>query len=70
MAVIGAHKMRLRSSAHSPHVLDSFYRHGGILAFSVRQSAKPIAPQELKEFKGTKLNQLSVFLCGRRVLSG
>jgi hypothetical protein len=46
MAVIGAHKMRLRSSAHSPHVLDSFYRHGGILAFSVQHSAFSNQPNQ------------------------
>jgi hypothetical protein len=33
MAIIGAHQVRLRSSAHSSYVLDSFNRHGGILAF-------------------------------------
>jgi hypothetical protein len=38
MAVIGAHQVRLRSSAHPPYVLDSFYRHGGILAFSIQRS--------------------------------
>jgi hypothetical protein len=39
MAVIGAHQMRLRSSAHSSHVLDGFHRHGGILALSSQRSA-------------------------------
>jgi hypothetical protein len=39
MAIIGAHQMRLRSSAHPSHVLDGFHRHGGILAFSTQQSA-------------------------------
>jgi hypothetical protein len=43
MAIVGAHEMRLRSTAHSSYVLDSFHRHGGILAFSSPQhSAKPI----------------------------
>jgi hypothetical protein len=39
MAIIRAHEMRLRSTAHSSYMLDSFYRHGGILASSVQQSA-------------------------------
>jgi hypothetical protein len=34
MAVIGAHQMRLRSSAHPSYVLDGFDWHGGILALS------------------------------------
>jgi hypothetical protein len=38
MAVIGAHKVRLRSTAHSSYMLDSFYRHGGILAFGTQRS--------------------------------
>jgi hypothetical protein len=39
MAVISAHEMRLRSTSHPSHVLDSFHRHGGILAFSNQLSA-------------------------------
>jgi hypothetical protein len=39
MAVIGAHEMRLRSTAHPSYVLDSLYRHGGILAFGTQHSA-------------------------------
>jgi hypothetical protein len=38
MTVISAHEMRLRSTAHPSYVLDSFHRHGGILAFSNQQS--------------------------------
>jgi hypothetical protein len=44
MAIIGAHQMRLRSSAHPSHVLDGFHRHGGILAFGTRQSAFSTQP--------------------------
>ena len=40
VSVIGAHQVRLRSSAHSSYVLHSFYWHGGILAFSVQQSVQ------------------------------
>jgi hypothetical protein len=39
MAIVGAHQMRLRSTAHSSYVLDSFHRHGGILAFRSQPSA-------------------------------
>jgi hypothetical protein len=39
MAVIRAHQVRLRSSAHSSYVLDSLYRHSGILAFINQRSA-------------------------------
>ena len=39
VAVIGAHQMRLRSSAHSSNMLDRFHRHGGILAFGTQHSA-------------------------------
>jgi hypothetical protein len=42
MAVIGAHEVRLRSSAHPSHVLDRFYRHGGILALSRQHSVVSI----------------------------
>jgi hypothetical protein len=36
VAILGAHQMRLRSAAHSSYVLDSFHRHGGILAFGIQ----------------------------------
>jgi hypothetical protein len=54
MAVIGAHQVRLRSTAHPPYVLDSFHRHGGILAFSRPHSAKPIYRKEREGRKGTR----------------
>jgi hypothetical protein len=58
MAVVGAHQMRLRSTAHSSYVLDSFHRHGGILAFRSQPSAfsrqhsfKPIYREGREEIK-------------------
>jgi hypothetical protein len=39
MAIIRAHQVRLRSTAHPSYVLDSLYRHGGILALSNQHSA-------------------------------
>jgi hypothetical protein len=44
VSIIGAHQMSLRSAAHSSHVLDSLYGHGGILAFSNQHSAFSIQP--------------------------
>jgi hypothetical protein len=46
MAVVGAHQVRLRSSAHSPDMLDGLNGHGGNssiwqLAVSNWQIAKP-----------------------------
>jgi hypothetical protein len=40
MAVIGAHQVRLRSSAHPSYVLDSFHRHGAkiVLGFQYHQA--------------------------------
>jgi hypothetical protein len=39
MAVVGAHQVRLRSTAHPPYVLDSFHRHGAkiVLGFQYHQ---------------------------------
>src|SRR5579864_596895 len=39
MAVISAHEMRLRSTAHPSYVLDSFYGHGAkiVLGFQYHQ---------------------------------
>jgi hypothetical protein len=59
--------MGLCAAAHPSHVLDSFYRHGGILAFSNEQSALSNQPnqshrKERKERKGTKTNQLPASL--------
>jgi hypothetical protein len=51
MAIIGAHQMRLRSSAHPSHVLDGFHRHGGILAFGNQRSAPP--SRRLRKTKST-----------------
>ena len=63
--VVGAHQMRLRSSAHSSHVLDSFYRHGGIvLALSTQPNNR--TAKIAKIAKEQKVNQLS----GGCVLSG
>ena len=39
VSIISAHQMRLRSTAHPSYVLDSSYRHGGILAFSNQRLA-------------------------------
>jgi hypothetical protein len=39
MTIIGAHHVRLRSTAHSSYMLHSFYRHGGILALGVNRSS-------------------------------
>jgi hypothetical protein len=52
--------MRLRSSAHSSHVLDSFYRHGGIVLASSTQPNNRTA-KIAKIAKEQKVNQLSGF---------
>jgi hypothetical protein len=72
MAVVGAHEMRLRSTAHPSHVLDSFYRHGGILAFSSQRSAKCIYRKEREGRKGTRYIACRILcahcaLCGSRL---
>jgi hypothetical protein len=53
--------MRLRSTAHPSYVLDSFYGHGGILAFSNQRLAKPISRKEREGRKETKYISVAVF---------
>jgi hypothetical protein len=53
--------MRLRSTAHPSHVLDSFHRHGGIV---LALSAQPNRShrKERGERNGTKANQFPASL--------
>jgi hypothetical protein len=65
VAVVSAHQVRLRSTAHPSHVLDRLHWHGAILAFSSQQSefspqhsAKTLNRNGRKGRKGMEIGEL------------